>query len=109
MNLIEITIVSVGKNPLEEMEQSHSQKKSANCRYWVQCPQGQNDLGSFPGKAFSITVIQVYAPNTDAKEARVQWCYEDVHHSLELTSPKNVLFIIGDWNGNVGSKGITCS
>ena len=66
-------------------------------------------LVHFQGKAFSITVIQVYAPNTDAKEARVQWCYEDVHHSLELTSPKNVLFIIGDWNGKVESKGITCS
>ena len=61
-------------------------------------------LVHFQGKAFSITVIQVYTPNTDAKEARVQWCCEDVHHSLELISPQNVLFIIGDWNEKVGSK-----
>ena len=66
-------------------------------------------LVHFQGKAFSITVIQIYAPATDAKEARVQWCYEDVHHSLELPSPQNVLFVTADWNGKVGSKGIACS
>ena len=66
-------------------------------------------LVHFQRKAFSITLIQVYAPTTDAKEAKVQWFDKDVHHSLELTSPKNVLFIIRDWNGKVGSRGITCS
>ena len=52
----------------------------------------------FQGKPFSITVIQIYAPITDTKEAEVEWFYEDLQDLLELTPPKNVLFIIGDWN-----------
>ena len=51
----------------------------------------------FQGKPFSITVIQVCAPATDAEEAEVEWCYEDLQDLLELISPKDVLFIIGDW------------
>ena len=54
----------------------------------------------FQGKPFNIT-IQVYAPTTNAEEA--EWFYEDLQHLLELTPPKNVLFIIGDWNAKVGS------
>ena len=54
----------------------------------------------FPGKPFSITVIQVYAPTTNSKEAEVDRFYEDL---LELTPKKYVLFIIGDWNAKVGS------
>ena len=54
----------------------------------------------FPGKPFSITVIQVYAPTTNSKEAEVDRFYEDL---LELTPKKDVLFIIGDWNAKVGS------
>ena len=50
----------------------------------------------FQGKPFSITVIQVYAPNTNAKEAKVEWFYEDTQDLLELTPKKDVLFIIGD-------------
>ena len=52
------------------------------------------------GKPFNITVIQVYAPTTNAKEAEVEWFYEDLQDLLELTpkKKKNVLFIIGDWN-----------
>ena len=50
----------------------------------------------FQGKPFSITVIQVYAPNTNAKEAKVEWFYEDAQDLLELTPKKDVLFIIGD-------------
>ena len=48
-------------------------------------------------------VTQVYAPTSNAEEAEVEWFYEDL---LELTPPKNVLFIIGDWNAKVGSQGI---
>ena len=70
MNIISIT---VGKNPLEEMEQTfHSQKKSLKFSPWVESQKQQNDLGSFPGQT---TVIQVYAPTTNAKEA--QQLYED--------------------------------
>ena len=60
----------------------------------------------FQGKPFSITVIQVYAPTTNAEEAEVEWFYEDPQDLLELTPPKDVLFIIGDWNAKVGSQEI---
>ena len=52
----------------------------------------------FQGKPFSITVIQVYTPATDAKAAEVNWFYEDLQHLLELTPKKDVLFIIEGWN-----------
>ena len=48
------------------------------------------------GKPFNITVIQVYAPTSNAEEAEVQWFYEDLQDLLELTPKKDVLFIIGD-------------
>ena len=56
----------------------------------------------FQGKPFNITVIQVYVPTTNAKEAEVEWFYEDLQDLLELTPQKEVLFIIGDWNAKVG-------
>ena len=52
----------------------------------------------FQGKPFKITVIQVYAQTSNAKEAEVEWLYEDLQDLLELTPKKDVLFIIGDWN-----------
>ena len=55
----------------------------------------------FQGKPFNITVIQIYAPTTAAKEAEVEQSYDDL---LELTLEKDVLFIIGDWNAKVGSQ-----
>ena len=58
----------------------------------------------FQGKPFNITVIQVYAPTSNAEEAEVEQFYEDLQDLLELTSPKGVLFIIGDWNAKVGSQ-----
>ena len=58
----------------------------------------------FQGKPFSITVIQVYAPTSNAEEAEVEWFYEDLQDLLELTSKRHVLFIIGDWNAKVGSQ-----
>ena len=50
----------------------------------------------FQGKLFNITVIQVYAPTSNAKEAEVEWFYEDVQDRLELTPKKDILFIIED-------------
>ena len=50
----------------------------------------------FQGKPFNITVNQVYASTRDAEEAEVEWFYEDLQDLLELTPPKDVLFIIGD-------------
>ena len=58
----------------------------------------------FQGKPFNITVIQVYAPTSNAEEAEVERFYEDLQDLLELTSKKDVLFIIGDWNAKVGSQ-----
>ena len=58
----------------------------------------------FQGKPFNITVIQVYAPTSNAEEAEVEWLYEDLQDLLELTPKKDVLFIIGDWNAKVGSQ-----
>ena len=60
----------------------------------------------FQGKPFNITVIQVYALTRNAKEAEVEWFYEDLQDFLELTPKKDVLFIIGDWNAKVGSQEI---
>ena len=51
----------------------------------------------FQGKPFNITVFQVNAPTSNAEEAEVEWLYEDLQDLLELTPPKDVLFIIGDW------------
>ena len=59
------------------------------------------------GKPFNITVIQVYAPTTNAEEAEVEQFYEDLQVLLELTSRKEVLFIRGDWNGKIESQEIT--
>ena len=56
------------------------------------------------GKPFNITVIQVYAPTSNAEEAEVEQFYEDLQDLLELTTKKDVLFIIGDWNAKVGSQ-----
>ena len=61
----------------------------------------------FQGKPFNITVIQVYAPTTDAEEAEIERFCEDLQDLLELTPKKDALFIIGDWNAKVGSQEIT--
>ena len=57
----------------------------------------------FQGKPFNITVIQVYAPTSNAEEAEVEWFYEDLQ-DLELTPQNDILFLIGDWNAKVGSQ-----
>ena len=64
-------------------------------------------LVHFQGKPFNILVIQVYAPTTDAKEAEVNWFYEDLQDPLELThTHKRYPFILGDWDTKVGSQEI---
>ena len=60
----------------------------------------------FQDKPFNITVIQVYAPTTNAKEAEVKQYYDDLRDLLELTPKKDVPFFIGDWNAKVGSQEI---
>ena len=58
----------------------------------------------FQGKPFNITVIQTYAPTSNAEEAEVEWFYEDLQGLLELTPKKDALFIIEFWNAKVGSQ-----
>ena len=69
--------------------------------------QSQNDRMisvRFQGKPYNITVIQAYAPTSSTEEAEVEWFYKDLQDLLELTFPKDVLFIIGHWNAKVGSQ-----
>ena len=61
----------------------------------------------FQGKPFNITVIQVYAPTSNAEEVEVKWFYEDLQDLLELTPKKDVFFIIGDWKAKLGSQEIS--
>ena len=60
----------------------------------------------FQGKPFDITIIQVYAPTSNAEEADSEQFYEDLQDLLELTPKKDVLFIIVYWNAKVGSREI---
>ena len=70
----------------------------------MQSQKRQNDLCSSPRQTIQSTVIQVYAPTSNAEEAEVEWFYEDLQDLLELTPKENVLFIIGNWNTKVGSQ-----
>ena len=58
----------------------------------------------FHSKPLNITVILVYAPTSNTEEAEVEWFYEDLQGLLELTPPKDVPFIIGDWKARLGSQ-----
>ena len=72
----------------------------------MQSQKGQNDLCLFPSKPFNIAVIKVNALTSIAEEAEVEWFYEDLQDLLELTSKKDVLFIMGNRKAKVGSQEI---
>ena len=76
----------------------HGQQKSPKCSTWMQSKNDRMISVPFQGKPFNITVIQVYAPTSNAEEAEVEWFYKDLQDLLGLTPKKDVLFIIGDWN-----------
>ena len=78
--------------------------KSLKCSTWVQSQNNRMISVHFQGKPFNVTVIQVYAPNSNAEEAKVERFYEDLKDLLELTPKKDVLFTIEDWNAKVGSQ-----
>ena len=61
----------------------------------------------FQGKPFTITVIQVYAPTSNAEEAEVERFYDDLQDLLELIPKIDILFLIGDWNAKLGSQEIS--
>ena len=107
MNLTQMTIVSTtaGRNPSEEMEwPSWSTKESKNIVLGCNLKNNKTISVHFQGKPFNITVIQVYAPTSNAEEAEVEWFHEDLQDILELTPKKDVLFIIEDWNAKVESQ-----
>ena len=89
-----MTIISttVGRNPSEVNIRVQNAVLGCNLKI--------NKMSSvqFQGKAFNITVIQVYAPTSNAEEAEVEQFYEDLQDLSELTPQNDVLFIIGDWN-----------
>ena len=70
----------------------------------MQSQKQQNDLFVSKANQFSITVIQVYAPTSNAEEAEVEQFYEDLQDVLELTPQKDVLLVIGGWNAKVESQ-----
>ena len=72
----------------------------------MQFQKWQNDLCSFPRQSTWYTVIQAYAPTSNAEEPEAEWFYEDLQDLLELISKKDVLFMIEDWNAKVGSQAI---
>ena len=107
MNLTQITIISTiaGRYPLEEMEVAITVNKRVRNAV-LGCNLKNNRMISvcLQGKPFNITVIQAYAPTSNAEEAEVEWFYEDLQDLLELTPKKDVLFITGNWNAKVGSQ-----
>ena len=85
------------------------EKPSWSTRVWnaiLRCSLKKDRIISvrFQGKPFNITIIQAYAPTSNAEEAEVEQFYEDIRDLSELTPQKDILLIIGDWNAKVGSQ-----
>ena len=93
----------MGRNPLE-WSSHHSHKRVQNAVLGCNLKNDRMISVCFQGKLFNITVIQVYAPTSNGEEAEVEWFFEDLQDLSELTLKRDVLFIIGDWNANVGSQ-----
>ena len=99
-----IISTTVGGIPYKKWSSHHGQQKNLKCSTWMQSQNDRTISVRFQGKPFNITVIQVYAPSSNAEEAAVEQFYEDLQDLLELTPQKDVLFILGDWNAKVGSQ-----
>ena len=80
--------------------------KSLKCSTWMQLKNDRMISVHFQDKPFNVTVIQVYAPTSNAEEADVEPFYDNVQDLLELTPTKDVLFIVEDWNAKVGNQEI---
>ena len=79
-------------------------KRVRNAVLWCNLKNNKMISVHLQGKPFNITVIQVYAPTSKTEAGEVERFYEDLQDLLELTPKKDVLFIIGDWNAEVGSQ-----
>ena len=106
MNLTQMTIISttVGKNPLEKMEYPSQSSRVQNAVLGCNLKNDRMISVRFQGKQFNITVIQVFALNSNAEEAEVEQFYEDLQDLLELTCKKDVLYLVGDQNAKVGNQ-----
>ena len=93
-----------GRNPSEEMEWPSWSTRVQNAVLGCNLKKDRMISFRFQGKPLNITVIQVYAPTSNAEEAEVEQFYEDLQDLLGLTPKKDVLFIIGDWNAKIGSQ-----
>ena len=104
MTIISTTVV---KNPLEKNGVAIIvNKRVQNAVLGCNLKNDRMISVGFQGKPFNITVIQAYAPTSNTEEAEIEWFYEDLQDLLELTPPKDVLFIIGDWDSKVRSQEI---
>ena len=101
-----MTIVSttMGRNPRRNEVAIMVNKRVRNALLGCNLKNDRMISVRLQGKPFNITVIQVYTPTNNAEEAEVERFYEDLQDFLELTTKKDVLFIIGDWNAKVGSQ-----
>ena len=99
-----IISTAVGRDPLEEMEKPSWSTRVQNAVLGSSLKNYRMISVHLQGKPFHFTVIQAYAPTSNAEEAEVELFYEDLQDLLELTPKKDVLFIIGDWNEKVGSQ-----
>ena len=97
-------LTTVGKNPLEEMEQPSQSTRVRNAVLGYNVRIDRRISVHFQGKPFIIMVIQVYAPTSNAEVSEVEQPYENLQDLLELKPKEDVLFIIGDWNAKVGSQ-----
>ena len=79
-------------------------KRVRNAVLWCSLKNDRMISVRLQGKPLNITVIQVYAPTSNAEEAEAERFYEDLQDILELTPKKDVLFILGDWNAKIGSQ-----
>ena len=82
------------------------QQKSLKCRTWIQPQKRQNDLSLFPRQTIQYHGNPGLCPTTKAEEAEVEWFYDDLQDLLEITPPKDVLFITEDWNGKLENQEI---
>ena len=98
-----IISTTVGKNPFKEMEQPSQSTRVQNAVLGCSLKSDREISVHFHGKEFNITVTQDYTLTSNAVEAEVEWFYDDLQDLLELTSQKDVLFIIGNWNAKVRS------
>ena len=96
-----------GQESLRKIDQPSWSTRVQNAVLGCNLKNGRMISVHFQGKPFNSTVIQVYAPTSNAEEAEVEWFCEDLQDLLEVTPKKDVLFIIGDQNAKVGSQEIS--